>query len=105
MNTNFVKIMDNIESIVKSCKCYVEYGFVPKTEVITVMVFKNDGKAEFNENREYENYILEAYHLFAEIINQCNALCKDIRYYTPSDLEKYCNGGFEYRGIYIIPNE
>ena len=105
MNKNFVKIMDCIEEVVKTCKCYVEYGFVPNTNIITVMVFKNDGESEFNVNREYSNYILEAYHLLAEITNKCNPFIKDVRYYEPSELEKLCNGGFQYRGIFIIPNE
>ncbi|MBQ3407994.1 MAG: hypothetical protein IJH12_02165 [Clostridia bacterium] len=102
---NFVKIMENVENLVKGCEGYVEYGFIPDENVVSVRVFEYDDYAEYCDDLEYYNFTLVFSELFEQIKTQCNDLAENIKSYVPTDADKMCYGYFNYREILITPRD
>lgn len=102
---NFVKIMDKIERLVKSCEGYVEYGFYPEENVVSVRIFEYDELAEYSEDFEYYNFTLLTVELLEQIKSQCKDLAEDIEYYEPTEADKKGYGYFNYLEILITPTD
>lgn len=105
MNLNFVKIMDNVENLVNCSEGYVEYGFIPDENVISVRVFEYDDYAEYCDDLEYYNFALVFSELFEQIKTQCRGLAENIKSYTPTGVDKMCYGYFNYLEILITPRD
>ena len=102
MDYNFVNILENL---VESCKGYVEYCFIPETDVISVRVFKYDQMAEYCDDLDSYDYINESCELFGKIELECGDYAKNVDYYVPNDFDKKGYGYFDFREIIINPIE
>ena len=101
MNKKFVELMDFVQKAINECNCHIEYGFYPEYNQISVVVFKWDKIAEFNEFHAEGDYLEESSRLCENIKDNFGDFVKDVECHVPTRSELLGFGGFEHREVII----